>query len=508
MDGAQLEPAQRSWLDATLGFARRAPGKALAVLCAFHLVVWAALPFAICHNLQLDLIEDLALGREWQLGYWKHPPLPWWLADLAYRLTGSVYAVYLLGPLAAVICFYGVWLLGRDTVGPFRGLIAVAALQGVHFYNISVVKFAHDQMQLPFWAFTAWFFHRALIRGRAVDWLLAGACLAGAFWSKYAVFALAISLGLFLLLDPVARRAWRTPGPYLMALACLVVIAPNIWWLVQSDFLPMHYVDVRTRVATRWWEFPVYPLRWTVSQVFFLAPAALLMALLYGGGRVTTPAADERAAFDRRYVAMLALGPFAVVTLMFGLLGRLPVPMWGYPLWSFAPLAVLLWWPPADGRRQLKRFAIGAVAVAAAMPIIYAAVEFGEPFLRDRSKATEFPGRAMAATITKAWRDRYNTPLVYVTGTEFAANNVAVFSPDRPRVIVHGDLRISPWIDAADLRRRGGVLIWQGENPSELPQWRASFGPFTVEPPLMLLRRTLAKVKPEQVTYALIPPRP
>ena len=30
------------------------------------------------HNLQLDLVEDLALGREWQLGYWKHPPLPWW----------------------------------------------------------------------------------------------------------------------------------------------------------------------------------------------------------------------------------------------------------------------------------------------------------------------------------------------------------------------------------------------------------------------------------------------
>ena len=105
-------------------------------------------------------------------------------------------------------------------------------LEGIHFYNFSVVKFAHDQMQLPFWAFTGLFFYRALRRGRALDWALAGACLACAFWSKYAAFALAATLGLFLLLDPVARRAWRTAGPYVMALAFAIVIAPNAWWLV------------------------------------------------------------------------------------------------------------------------------------------------------------------------------------------------------------------------------------------------------------------------------------
>ena len=38
---------------------------------------------------------------------------------------------------------------------------------------------------------------------------------------------------------------------------------------------------------------------------------------------------------------MLALGPFAITTLLALVLGRLPVAMWGYPLWSFAPLAAL-----------------------------------------------------------------------------------------------------------------------------------------------------------------------
>src|SRR5205807_2962275 len=205
-------------------YAKLAPGKVLLAILVAHFAVWTALPILVCPNLQLDLAEDLALGREWQLGYWKHPPLPWWIADLVYRLTGTIDSVYVLGPLAAVLCLLGVWLLARELVGELKGLIAVLVLEGVHFYNFSVVKFAHDQVQLPFWAFTALAFHRALTRGRMLDWGLAGALLAGAFWSKYAAFALAATLGLILLLDPLARRAWRTPGPYLMALVFAVVI--------------------------------------------------------------------------------------------------------------------------------------------------------------------------------------------------------------------------------------------------------------------------------------------
>src|SRR4051794_39295226 len=91
-------------LSAVVDYARRNPGRCLAIVLLLHLVVWTALPALLSHNLQLDLAEDLALGREWQLGYWKHPPLPWWLADLTYRATGDVRTIYLLGPLSAVLC--------------------------------------------------------------------------------------------------------------------------------------------------------------------------------------------------------------------------------------------------------------------------------------------------------------------------------------------------------------------------------------------------------------------
>ena len=55
------------------------PATALAAFLLLHFIVWTALPAALYPNLPLDLIEALTYGREWQLGYDKLPPLPWWL---------------------------------------------------------------------------------------------------------------------------------------------------------------------------------------------------------------------------------------------------------------------------------------------------------------------------------------------------------------------------------------------------------------------------------------------
>ena len=495
-------------LDRAIEFARRRPGTVLGWLLVLHVAIWTALPFIVCSNLQLDLAEDLALGKEWQLGYWKHPPLPWWLADLSYRLVGEVHVVYVLGPLAAALCFYGVWLLARELIGAFEGLIAVLALEGVHFYNFSVVKFAHDQMQLPFWSFTGLFFYRALARGRSLDWILAGVFLAGAFWSKYAAFVLAGTLGLFIVYDPVARRAWRTPGPYIMALVFAIMIAPNAWWVIHHDFLPLQYLDARATAASRWYQYFTYPLQWILGQVLQVLPAAGLLGLLYWGATIRKSAAVD-GAFNRRYVAALALGPFLLTTAIGAAFGRLPVTMWGYPLWSFAPLAVLMWFTPTYDAAALRRYAVGFLGLFVALPMIYAADEIGEPFVHDRPKATQFPGQVMADAITRAWHEAYGTPLMYAGGTEFTVNNLAVYSPDRPHVIPLGDPKLAPWVEISDLRRRGAVLVWEEGNPRALPdEWRKTFPDLDIQPTLVLARQAWHPVRPARVVYAFVPPRP
>jgi 4-amino-4-deoxy-L-arabinose transferase-like glycosyltransferase len=513
MEQAIVQRKQRG-IDRLIAFACREPGRVVAWLLGLHLVVWTALPILVCPNLQIDLVEGLALGKEWQLGYWKHPPLPWWIDDFAYRATGDVHAVYLLGPLAVVISLFAVWRLGLKVASPQNALIAMLALEGLHFFNFTAVKFNHDVLSLPFWALTGLFVYRAITAGQAIDWILSGVWLALAAWTKYPAAALAVPIGLVLLLDPFARRAWRTSGPYLMAAVFLVMFLPHLVWLFEHDFLPIQYADARARSAAHWYEWLGFPLLWTVSQLFFLLPTIVLLAIVLTLSRPNELPRDQPGAFAQRYVMVLAVGPFLLVTLGLALLGRLGVAMWGYPLWTFMPLAAVVCFAPTMDAARLRLFARACLVVLVAMPTAYAAVELFEPFVRDRPKATQFPGKLLAETITREWRERTGMPLIYVGGAdfvssgagEFAADTVAVYSPDRPHVVAHGELALSPWIDAVDLRRQGAVLLWEGPNvlPANL---KVTFPTAELQPPLTLPRQTLHRSAGSTVNYAIVPPQ-
>src|SRR6476646_1095650 len=106
----------------------RRPQATFAVFLALHFLVWTALPALLYPNLPLDLIEALTYGREWQLGYDKLPPLPWWLVELVYWRIVRIAAYYALAQSAVVSAFAAVWLTAWPLVGPVGALVAVLIL--------------------------------------------------------------------------------------------------------------------------------------------------------------------------------------------------------------------------------------------------------------------------------------------------------------------------------------------------------------------------------------------
>jgi hypothetical protein len=216
-------------------------------------------------------------------------------------------------------------------------------------------------------------------------------------------------------------------------------------------------------------------------------------------------------AFARRYVTMLAFGPFVVVTAIALAVGRFPIQMWGYPLWSFLPLAALLWFGPLTDLRRISVFAIGVIFLFLLAPAIWIGTTIADPYLRERPKATNFPGKAIAAQMTRLWHEKTGSKLAFVAGTEFVANNVAVYSPDRPRVVVHGRPQISPWIDMAELKKRGVLVIWEDGLPlAHVDEWRQTFGaegePVVVEFPRQIGRGTRGD-RTVRIAYWIVPPR-
>ena len=243
--------------------------------------MWTALPALLYPNLPLDLIEALMYGREWQLGYDKLPPLPWWLVELAYRLVGHDFAYYLLAEIAVLAAFAIVWMAARPLVGALGALVAVLIIDGLHYLNYTAAKFNHDVIQLPFWALAGFALHRALRGRQTSDWLLLGLAVGLSLWAKYFVVVLAAPMALFVLVDRDARKCLATPGPYIAAAVALIVMAPHLVWLVQNDFLPFAYAEHRAVLSRGWYDHLWHPLQFAVSQLFFLIPSLLIAAPLF-----------------------------------------------------------------------------------------------------------------------------------------------------------------------------------------------------------------------------------
>src|SRR5216684_7573986 len=120
-----LSPARQpvaGFASALLANIGERPWAGFLLFAAAHAAVWTILPFALYPNLPLDIIEALTYGREWQLGYDKLPPLPWWLVEIAYRTFNSDLAYYALGQLSVLAAFAAVWAVMLRIAAPAAAL--------------------------------------------------------------------------------------------------------------------------------------------------------------------------------------------------------------------------------------------------------------------------------------------------------------------------------------------------------------------------------------------------
>jgi 4-amino-4-deoxy-L-arabinose transferase-like glycosyltransferase len=459
------------------------PREAFAAFMAVHAALWTLLPTMIYANLPLDLIEALTYGREWQLGYDKLPPLPWWIVEAAHRLFRVDAAYYAISQIAVLAALALVWMLARRLVGPVGALVAVLIVDGLHYFNYTAPKFNHDVIQLPFWALAGLAFHGALRTGRLRDWSLLGVALGLALWAKYFVVILAVPLALFLLIDRDARPALKTAGPYLAALIALAIMTPHLVWLVQHDFLPFRYADARAAPANSLLDHILHPLAFLAGQAAWLVPAALIALPLVWPRR---PAQEDTiAAFDRRIVALLAFGPAAVLIAGAVVSGRGLITMWGYPLWLFLGLWVVIATGPLIERARLNRIALTWGLLTALYAVAFIVDNGVLPYFHGY-RASIFPGDRLGAEISTRFRAATGTPLAYVIGRMWLGGNISRYSPERPRTLIDGDPARAPWIDLDDLRRRGAVVVWDGGG-DKLPPVYARFADVAkVQPPLTL----------------------
>ena len=456
----------------------RRPRTVFAGFLALHAVVWTALPSLIYFNLPLDVIEAMTYGREWQLGYDKLPPLPWFLAEIAYRVTGTDDSLYALSQAAVIVAFIAVWMTARPLVGTLGALAAILIIDGLHYLNLSAVKFNHNIVEMPLWALAGFAFHAGLRGGKLRHWMLLGAALGLAWWAKYFVVILAAPLALFLLFDPQARRRLAGPGPWIAAIVTLVVVAPNLYWLVQHGSQAFGYAQARAAAPGGALDHLTHPAEFVGGQIFALIPALLIAVPLFWP-RPKVERRERPDAFDHRIVTLLAFGP-ALTLFAFSLItGRATSAMWGFPLWLFVGLWIVVFAPAALDRARFGRIGVLWAIVFASFVVAFAADYLVLPRYDHRYRAAFFPGDLLSAAITQRFEAATGKQPAYIIGSMWDGGNVAHYSNERPqpRVLIDGFHDQAPWLDLADLRARGAAVVWTEGDPHVMPGNLAAAAP-------------------------------
>jgi 4-amino-4-deoxy-L-arabinose transferase-like glycosyltransferase len=447
-----------------------APATVLAFLCV-HTAIWTV--YASFSNLgpvHRDMIEAYTWGREFQLGYYKHPPFWSWIAGAWFEVFPRTnWAFYLLATLNSAIAVAGVWqLTGLFTNGLHR-LNATLLLLLFPFYTILGHQFNANFIQLSLWPWTVYFFVLSINKRRLRDAFWFGALAAAGLLSKYYSALLLISCFAASFAHPDWRRYYRSPAPYISVAVCGLLFAPHLWWLVKNDFAPFKYVEEKTAHTSA--QIHLSALTFTLGCIGF----TLLGAMLTGLSRREVPQGDKAAAAPvpqelERFVAMLALGPF-VLTLLSALAGHVKLSTnFASPIFFLVPLLLIQTFKPSPAR--LSRLAGLAVA------LLYGGALLAAPAVPYVIKQQGLDSKHMLGVAREAkrfWREQTGLPLRAVAGAEAYAMATAFYSGEDTTVFLSFDPSHSPWISSSSLAETGFLGIC-GEGDETCRRQAAAYG--------------------------------
>jgi len=168
--------------------------------------------------------------------------------------------------------------------------------------------------------------------------LASGLAILGKYYAGLIVLACALAA----LLHPQRRSYLRSPRPYLAVLICALVLAPNLYWLAEHDF-----ISIRLHVAEE--RSTDHPLAVVAHALTFvgafvaLSSTALLAFWLclrpWSAAMARSLVADWRGV--RAAVACITIAPVVLPLALLVPAGILLHSPWNAPAFFFVPLSVI-----------------------------------------------------------------------------------------------------------------------------------------------------------------------
>lgn len=433
-----------------------------------------------------DTAEAYIWGREFQLGYYKHPPFWAWIAGAWFTFAPHQdWAFRLLAVINAAIGLLGSWrLIGNFAEGRTRAAATLLLLLTPCFTFLAY-KFNANSIFLSVWPWTMHYFVKSFDNRRLADAAFFGAFLAAAMLSKYFAVILVATCGIAILAQPGGRRYFASPSPYVSLAVALLALSPHIWWLYQTGFLPFHYFEFETgRSYTPVAAHAVGTLGALIALHFVVI--AVIASCSTRPVRQWWRNARELWRTPRtRMLIVLSLAP-TLLTVAVALVCRNKVSanmLIGTV--SLMPLLVIKLGGVEEGR-LLRRAAIAATTVSLISVMLSPAIAVAKMQFSQEPDVMQ-PRAEASLVVTRIWHSLTRAPLTYVAGSEFYANATSFYSADHPHVFIDFDYREAPWVTRTRLMQDGLLVLCDDNDASCLANARR-----TLWPPISTAHFTLA----------------
>lgn len=488
--------------------------RALLLVLIFWMLLWTLVPSLGLGNVSVDIAENVAWGQNFDWGYDKNPYFGAWFTFAVFRIVPTSIAefvFYWLSQLAVLIGLFAVYLIGREIFEDrFSAFIAVVLALLIPSFSNSACEFNDDVICIALYGLTALFYLRGVKRNDRGNWLAFGLCAGLAVMTKYLAGVLLLPLAILLFATPEGRKCLKKPWVYLGAALCILLIVPNVVWLIRHDFVAFTYAFGRAEInepRTMDIRLENFVDTWKHCVVFMILPTLALLIFRRGGKRT------GKLGFEQWFALTVGLAP-TILSSLFALAtgGRVMVP-WTIPYYLFVMLPLVMFYRPVPEKRSLKAFT-GFMATAAVLMVLIFGYGHLYRYLYRRKSCNHnvYPGREVASRLTAEWHRRFGRPCPYVIGRRKQACNMCYYSPDHPRGFFEHDLRQSPWIDPADVKKRGAIILWHDKDGT--PEYLKEYGSRLIYLDDLELRRAVplwmrswAPAAPKYVIRAaLLPP--
>jgi 4-amino-4-deoxy-L-arabinose transferase-like glycosyltransferase len=378
--------------------------------------------------LPLDVIEALAWGQNFDLGYTKHPPLSGWIPGILFKFFGNKdWVYYLLSQIFIIVSFIFIWKLASLFFKKkIYILLSVLSIEGIAFFTFETPQFNVNICQIPLWIGSIYFFLKSIKNNKISDWIFLGIFSAFGFLTKYIFLYLLISLFLYLFFILIKNKKFYFNFFYSL-LTFFLLISPHLQWLSQNNFSTINYALKRGGLN----EPDIYnhflnPLKFLITQIIISFPFFLLIYLLIKKIKIRLPLKNEKFIF----LLFSFLLPFFLILTTSIFTGYRIRTVWMIPFYSLIGIFFMYLYEDYINLKKLKNFKTLLIIFLILSPALYSlrSIYF--------DSRTGYEGKIIALEIEKEWKNISKVNISNVGFSEWYAGNLSYQLPNRPKVFL------------------------------------------------------------------------